>query len=72
MSTKKAARRVAHAARGARSNVDERGYYGRQVAGKRVTDLSLMPAGLLDKLTDAEIADLYAYLKDLGPPKDRP
>ena len=25
-----------------------------------------MPAGLLDKLTDHEIADLYAYLRSLG------
>jgi hypothetical protein len=30
-----------------------------------VTDASLMPANLLDKLSDAEVADLYAYLKTL-------
>ncbi len=36
-----------------------------QIAERRVTEASLMPAGLLDKLTDAEIADLYAYLREL-------
>jgi putative membrane-bound dehydrogenase-like protein len=38
---------------------------GGQIAGRRITDVSLMPAGLLDKLSDREIADLYAYLKSL-------
>jgi mono/diheme cytochrome c family protein len=37
-----------------------------QIATRRVTDKSLMPAGLLDRLTDREIADLYAYLRSLG------
>jgi putative membrane-bound dehydrogenase-like protein len=37
-----------------------------QITGRRVTETSLMPTGLLDKLTDAEIADLYAYLRSLG------
>jgi putative heme-binding domain-containing protein len=37
----------------------------RQIVDKRVTQTSLMPAGLIDKLTDREIADLYAYLKSL-------
>jgi putative heme-binding domain-containing protein len=34
-----------------------------QIASRRISPISLMPAGLLDKLTDQEIADLYAYLK---------
>jgi putative membrane-bound dehydrogenase-like protein len=37
-----------------------------QIASRRVTDTSLMPAGLLDKLTDRDIADLYAHLKSLA------
>jgi putative membrane-bound dehydrogenase-like protein len=37
-----------------------------QIATRRVTNTSLMPAGLLDQLSDREIADLYAYLKSLG------
>jgi putative heme-binding domain-containing protein len=39
---------------------------GEKIAGRRLTALSLMPAGLLDRLSDQEIADLYAYLKGLG------
>jgi putative heme-binding domain-containing protein len=38
----------------------------RQISGKRVTDISLMPAGLLDRLSDRDLADLYAYLRGLG------
>jgi putative heme-binding domain-containing protein len=38
-----------------------------KIEAKRLTDVSLMPAGLLDKLGDREIADLYAYLKGLRP-----
>jgi putative membrane-bound dehydrogenase-like protein len=38
-----------------------------QVRERRQTELSLMPAGLLDRLTDAEIKDLYAYLLSLTP-----
>ena len=34
-----------------------------QIVSKRTTDTSLMPAGLLDKCSDGEIVDLYAYLK---------
>jgi putative heme-binding domain-containing protein len=34
-----------------------------QITERRQTTLSLMPAGLLDRLTDAEIADLIAFLK---------
>ena len=37
-----------------------------QIAEKRQTPLSLMPAGLIDRLKDQEIADLYAYLKGLS------
>jgi hypothetical protein len=36
-----------------------------QIVERRVTSNSLMPAGLLDKLTDREISDLFAYLKTL-------
>jgi putative heme-binding domain-containing protein len=39
---------------------------GERIESRRLTDISLMPTGLLDKLTDSEIADLYAYLKSLG------
>jgi putative membrane-bound dehydrogenase-like protein len=39
---------------------------GAQIAARRVTPTSLMPAGLLDSLSDREIADLYAYLRGLG------
>jgi putative heme-binding domain-containing protein len=38
---------------------------GGQIESRSVTDTSLMPAGLLDKLADREIADLMAYLKAL-------
>jgi putative membrane-bound dehydrogenase-like protein len=36
---------------------------GSEVAGRRLVPRSLMPAGLLDPLTDIEIADLYTYLQ---------
>lgn len=36
------------------------------ITTRRTTDTSLMPAGLLDKLTDQEIVDLYAYLRSLS------
>ena len=39
-----------------------------QIRERRLTAMSLMPAGLLDKLNDRDIADLYAYLKSLGVP----
>jgi cytochrome c553 len=32
--------------------------------------MSLMPAGLLDRLGDRDIADLYAYLKSLTVPQN--
>jgi putative heme-binding domain-containing protein len=41
----------------------------KHIAERRVTAASLMPAGLIDRLTDMEIADLYAYLKGLGAKK---
>ncbi len=37
-----------------------------QIVGRRFSPVSLMPAGLLDPLSDRDIADLYAYLKSLG------
>jgi len=36
---------------------------GPSIESKRILETSIMPAGLLDKLTDAEIADLFAYLR---------
>jgi putative heme-binding domain-containing protein len=39
-----------------------------QIGERRLTATSLMPAGLLDRLRDEEIADLYAYLKSLTAP----
>jgi putative heme-binding domain-containing protein len=36
---------------------------GGQIASRRVSDISLMPAGLLDKLADRDVADLYAFLR---------
>jgi hypothetical protein len=38
---------------------------GNDVESRATTDVSLMPAGLLDKLGDSEIADLLAYVKAL-------
>jgi putative heme-binding domain-containing protein len=38
----------------------------RQVSERRLTTNSLMPTGLLDKLSDRDLADLYAYLRSLG------
>jgi len=39
---------------------------GENIESKKTVDTSLMPAGLLDKLTDREVADLMAYLRLLG------
>jgi putative membrane-bound dehydrogenase-like protein len=36
-----------------------------QIVERRATPNSLMPAGLLDKLNDSEVADLFAYLKSM-------
>jgi putative membrane-bound dehydrogenase-like protein len=44
---------------------------GAHIASMKQTDVSLMPAGLLDKLTDAEIADLLAYLNAQTEPKPK-
>ena len=41
-----------------------------QIRDRRRTSTSLMPAGLLDKLSDRDIADLYAYLKSLSAPRN--
>ena len=43
----------------------------KQIAEKKLSPLSLMPVGLLDRLEDRDIADLYAHLKALspGPPR---
>jgi putative heme-binding domain-containing protein len=38
-----------------------------QIRERRLTSMSLMPSGLLDRLSDRDIADLYAYMKSLGP-----
>jgi putative heme-binding domain-containing protein len=37
-----------------------------QITARRATETSLMPTGLLDKLSDQEIIDLYGYLGSLG------
>jgi putative heme-binding domain-containing protein len=37
----------------------------RQIASQRLLSLSLMPTGLLDRLTDVELADLDAHLRSL-------
>nr|WP_238537747.1 c-type cytochrome [Zavarzinella formosa] len=42
---------------------------GEKIASKRPVETSPMPAGLLDKLGDGEVADLFAYLKSLEEPK---
>jgi putative heme-binding domain-containing protein len=39
---------------------------GDRIEGRRFTEVSMMPAGLIDKLTDREIADLYAFLQVVG------
>ena len=41
---------------------------GSRVQEKRPGETSLMPAGLLDRLSDREVADLFAYMKSLGKP----
>ncbi len=42
---------------------------GANIASRKQVEVSLMPTGLIDKLTDAEIADLLTYLATLGDPK---
>ena len=44
---------------------------GAAIASMKQVEVSLMPTGLIDKLTDAEIADLLAYLSTLGDPKPK-
>lgn len=41
-----------------------------QIRERRLTSTSLMPAGLLDKLRDGDLADLYMYLKSLAAPRN--
>jgi putative heme-binding domain-containing protein len=36
---------------------------GKKIESRRLTDTSLMPVGLIDKFSDVEIADLYAFLR---------
>src|SRR5205807_1872111 len=36
-----------------------------QISERHPSTRSLMPSGLLDRMSDREIADLYAYLKEL-------
>ena len=43
---------------------------GDQIVSRRDAPGSIMPAGLLERLTDREIADLYSYMKSLGAPED--
>jgi hypothetical protein len=38
---------------------------GDKIESRRLTDVSLMPVGLLDRLANGDIADLYAYLQSL-------
>lgn len=38
---------------------------GNRIESKKTTTTSMMPVGLLDKLSDGEIADLQAFLKEL-------
>ena len=38
---------------------------GEQIETQKLLETSLMPAGLLDKLSDREVADLLAYLRSL-------
>lgn len=45
---------------------------GSRIESKQSLDASLMPAGLLDPLTDKDISDLFAYLKSLGKPSLKP
>jgi putative heme-binding domain-containing protein len=44
---------------------------GKDISERRLTNNSLMPTGLLDKLSDRDLVDLYAYLKSLGSARQR-
>jgi putative heme-binding domain-containing protein len=44
---------------------------GEKIVSSRPVELSMMPAGLLDKLADPEVADLFAYLRSLDDGKPR-
>ncbi len=41
-----------------------------QIRERRLTSMSLMPSGLLDRLSDRDVGDLYAYLKSLSEPQN--
>jgi putative heme-binding domain-containing protein len=36
-----------------------------QIASRHTTDISLMPVGLLEKCSDEDLVDLYAYLRSM-------
>jgi putative heme-binding domain-containing protein len=44
---------------------------GAQIVSRRISEISLMPVGLLDKLADRDLADLYAFLRSYGGAKQR-
>ncbi|QJW99391.1 DUF7133 domain-containing protein [Frigoriglobus tundricola] len=44
---------------------------GADITSKKQVEVSLMPTGLIDKLSNTEIADLLAYLATLGEPKTK-
>ena len=43
-----------------------------QVEERKPSDVSLMPEGLLDKLRDDQVRDLFRYLQSTSRPKDPP
>ena len=43
----------------------------REVEAMKVTGRSIMPDGLLDKMTDGQVRDLFAYLRTAQPLNDR-
>lgn len=50
------------------ANVDEPVVIAKsQISDREITDLSMMPEGLIDHLTDPEVIDLFAYLRSLEP-----
>jgi putative heme-binding domain-containing protein len=44
----------------------------REISQRNLTANSLMPSGLLDRLADRDLADLYSYLRSLGPSAQGP
>ncbi len=41
---------------------------GQEIESRSLSSISLMPTGLLDRLSDEQIVDLYSYLRSLGAP----